>query len=415
MSRRAGDDWVHELKYDGYRLLIAASGDDVRCYTRSGQDWTTKFPRDRQMLSRAMDLRRRADRRRGGRLQRKTAAPIFRRSQQALSENGPIEFFAFDLLEESGEDLTGLPLVERKQPSAGADGRLPKKSPLHFSTHIEGQGKEVFARICEAGHEGIVSKKATSRYVGDRTKTWLKVKCTKRQEFVIGGWTPSDKRTGFRSLLLGIFEKSKLRLCRAASAPASTRTTLEDLSARFKKLARKDSPFEDVPRDVAREGRMDRAKARRRDRLHRVHLATASCVIHPFTACARIRRRREVKLERPQPVEKAMGEEAKEIVKAGIRITHPDRVVFPDRGLTKNDLARILRGGRRADAAACREAAAQPCPLPLRRRPQMLLPEARHRRLSRRDEARADRRILRREGAIFLRDRPRRHHRRACR
>ena len=85
--------------------------------------------------------------------------------QHALSENGPIEFYAFDLLEESGEDLTGLPLVERKQRLEALMADVPKKSPLHFSTHIEGQGKEVFARICEAGEEGIISKKATSRYV----------------------------------------------------------------------------------------------------------------------------------------------------------------------------------------------------------------------------------------------------------
>jgi bifunctional non-homologous end joining protein LigD len=330
-----GDDWVHELKYDGYRLLIAASGDETNCYTRSGQDWTTKFPAIASAF-RAMDLP-------GALIDGEAVAynedgrSDFSSLQHALSENGPIEFYAFDLLEESGEDLTGLPLLERKRRLETLMADIPKKSPLHFSTHIEGQGKEVFTRICEAGEEGIISKKATSRYVGDRTKTWLKVKCTKRQEFVIGGWTPSDKRTGFRSLLLGVFEKNKLRYVGQVGTGFDEKT-LEDLSARFKPIARKDSPFEDVPRDVSRKAEWIEPKLIAE--IAFTEFTRDGILRHPsFQGLREDKKARSVKLERPQPVEKAMGKKPADAVKAGIRITHPDRVVFPDRGVTKNDVA----------------------------------------------------------------------------
>jgi bifunctional non-homologous end joining protein LigD len=331
----AGDDWVHELKYDGYRLLIAASGDEFRCYTRSGQDWTNKFSAIANAF-RAMDLP-------GVLIDGEAVAynekgrSDFSSLQHALSEGGPIEFYAFDLLEESGEDLTGRPLIERKRRLEALMAGFPKKGPIHFSTHIEGRGEEVFARICKAGEEGIVSKKATSRYVGDRTKTWLKVKCTKRQEFVIGGWTPSDKRTGFRSLLLGVFEKSTLRYVGQVGTGFDEKA-LEELSARFKKLARKNSPFDNVPRDVARKAEWIEPKLIAE--IAFTEFTRDGILRHPsFQGLREDRKARSVMLERPQPVEKAMGKDAKEIVKAGVRITHPGRVVFPGQGLTKNDLA----------------------------------------------------------------------------
>jgi bifunctional non-homologous end joining protein LigD len=329
-----GDEWVHELKYDGYRLLIAASGDEVRCYTRSGQDWTPKFSAIANAF-RAMHLA-------GALIDGEAVAynengrSDFSSLQHALSEGGPIDFYAFDLLEEAGENLSRLPLTERKQRLEALMAGAPKKGPLHFSTHIEGRGEDVFARICEAGEEGIISKKASSRYVGDRTNTWLKVKCTKRQEFVIGGWTPSDKRTGFRSLLLGVFEKEKFRYVGQVGTGFDERT-LEELSARFKPLARKDSPFEDVPRDVARKAEWIEPKLIAE--IAFTEFTRDGILRHPsFQGLREDKKARSVKLERAQPVEKAMGRKSTETVKAGITITHPDRVVFPDRGITKSDI-----------------------------------------------------------------------------
>ena len=151
----------------------------------------------------------------------------------------------------AGEDLTGKPLTERKRRLQALLAGLPEQSPIHYSDHIHGDGKAVLAKICAAGHEGIVSKKATAPYRGTRTKTWLKIKCQRRQELVIGGWTPSEKRHGFKSLLLGAWEDGKL-IYRGRVGTGFDEKDLEELSARFAKLARKTSPFAEVPREVRR-------------------------------------------------------------------------------------------------------------------------------------------------------------------
>ena len=116
-------------------------------------------------------------------------------------------FYAFDLLVDQDEDITKLPNLERK----GRLGALLKGvgSPLIYGDHVVGKGEALFDAICGEGGEGIISKKASAPYRGARTRNWLKVKCTRRQEFVIVGWSESDKRRGFRSLASSRFEKAK--------------------------------------------------------------------------------------------------------------------------------------------------------------------------------------------------------------
>ncbi|WP_352662418.1 hypothetical protein [Mesorhizobium sp. M0166] len=107
-----------------------------------------------------------------------------------------IDFYAFDLLQLDGEDLTRLPLLERK---AKLEAILPAKNPvLRYSDHILGRGEGLLDRFCAAGLEGVISKLADSSYVAARGASWLKIKCIRRQEFVIVGWTPSDKVRAFR-------------------------------------------------------------------------------------------------------------------------------------------------------------------------------------------------------------------------
>ena len=193
--------------------------------------------------------------------------------QRALGEGGRLDFFAFDLLEEAGENLTGRPLTERKRRLQALLAGLPEQSPIHYSDHIHGEGKAVLAKICAAGHEGIVSKKATAPYRGARTKTWLKIKCQRRQELVIGGWTPSDKRHGFKSLLLGTWEDGKL-IYRGRVGTGFDEKDLEELSARSAKLARKTSPRGGAARGAPLQ--MGRAEACRRDRILGIHLGRHS-------------------------------------------------------------------------------------------------------------------------------------------
>ncbi|MBZ9848064.1 DNA ligase D [Mesorhizobium sp. CA14] len=203
-----GDRWIHEMKYDGYRILVAVGGGEARAYTRSGLDWSDRFP---SILAEARKLKV------GSALIDGEAVVMdaegrssFQALQNALkSAPAIIDFYAFDLLQLDGEDLTRLPLLQRKQK---LEKILPAKHPvLRYSDHIQGRGEELLNRFCDAGLEGVISKLADSAYVGARDGSWLKIKCIKRQEFVLVGWTPSDKDRAFRSLILGVYDGAKLR------------------------------------------------------------------------------------------------------------------------------------------------------------------------------------------------------------
>lgn len=204
----AGDRWIHEMKYDGYRILVAVGGGEARAYTRSGLDWSDRFP---SILAEAQKLKV------GSALIDGEAVVIdaegrssFQALQNALKgAPASIDYYAFDLLALDGEDLTRSPLLDRKEK---LEGILPAKHPiLRYSDHIQGRGEELLNRFCGAGLEGVISKLADSDYVGARDGSWLKIKCIKRQEFVLAGWTPSDKDRAFRSLILGVHDGGKLR------------------------------------------------------------------------------------------------------------------------------------------------------------------------------------------------------------
>jgi bifunctional non-homologous end joining protein LigD len=329
-----GDDWVHELKFDGYRCLVAANGPEVRCYTRNGLDWTDKFRRIADAIG-AMDLP-------GVLIDGEVAAftpqgrSDFSTLQKTLSEGGPIAYFAFDLIEAAGEDLAQRPLVERKDRLQALLDDLPKKSPIHFSTHIRGDGHAVLAGVCAAGHEGIVSKKISAPYRSRRTRTWLKTKCSKRQEFVIGGWTPSDRRSGFKSLLLGAWDDGQLVYVGRVGT-GFDEDDLRELSARLQKLARRDSPFVNVPRDVAR--RASWVEPRLVAEIAFTEFTSDGILRHPsYLGLREDKPAREVTLEKPTPVEDVMADNRQEGERAGIRVTNPDKVLFPAQGLSKSDL-----------------------------------------------------------------------------
>jgi bifunctional non-homologous end joining protein LigD len=345
-----GADWVHELKYDGYRLVIAASGSDVRCFTRNALDWTAKFQPIAAAFA-AMDLP-------GVLLDGEVVSfspdgrTDFSTLQKALKEGGELQFFAFDMLEEGGEDLTPLPLLDRKKRLQALFKELPKGSPLHVSVHIEGAGTAVHKQICAAGHEGIVSKRASAPYRGERNRDWLKIKCSKRQEFVIGGWTPSEKRTGFKSLLVGTWEGEKL-VYKGRVGTGFNDKTLAELSTRFKPLARKDPPFESIPRELRRSRWIEPQLVAEVD----FSEFTADGILrHPsFKGLREDKDAREVHLETPAPAGEAAAEtpalagktakaksapadEGADMSRAGVRVTSPGKILFPRQGIIKREV-----------------------------------------------------------------------------
>jgi bifunctional non-homologous end joining protein LigD len=199
---------VHEMKYDGYRTLIAIGGGRARAYTRSGFDWSERFP---AILQEAAMLKINSALIDGEAVVLDAnGISSFQALQGALkAAPATIDYFAFDLLDLNGEDLTGLPLTERK-------ARLKKILPargkrIRYSDDIRGSGEKLLEKFCASGLEGVVSKLADSKYVGSRAGSWVKTKCIKRQELIVVGWTPSDKMRAFRSLILAVHDRGKLR------------------------------------------------------------------------------------------------------------------------------------------------------------------------------------------------------------
>ena len=249
-----GDDWLFEIKFDGYRILTAASGDRVRCYTRNGLDWTARFgglpaaiaklDLDRTLLDGelvAIDANGRSS---------------FSGLQQALTAGGRgLSYFVFDLLFAGGKDLRNLPLSERKQRLKELLDPAGKQGPILFSDHIEGNGRTILKTLCAKGFEGVIAKRVDRPYRAGRGRDWLKIKCALEQEFVIVGYTISDKDRPFSSLLLAVNEKGKLRYVGGVGTGFDGHAFAE-LAQRFKRLERQTPAFAgDVPSATRRRAR----------------------------------------------------------------------------------------------------------------------------------------------------------------
>jgi bifunctional non-homologous end joining protein LigD len=251
----AGDDWIHEIKLDGYRTAARLEAGKVRMLTRSGLDWTARF---RPVADALAALRVRTAYLDGEiTVLGADGVTSFAALQEALkrSQNNRLTYHVFDLLHLDGRDLTPLPLTERKRILAQLLARLPAKGPVRYSDHVQDQGPKFFAQACKLHLEGIVSKLANSPYRSGRTDAWRKIKCLNRLEFVIGGWMESDKAgRSLRSLLLGYYDKGKLIFAGKAGTGFDLNTG-HDLVARLRKLERADPPFAVVPRAYQRGSR----------------------------------------------------------------------------------------------------------------------------------------------------------------
>jgi bifunctional non-homologous end joining protein LigD len=324
-----GAGWLHEVKYDGYRLLLAIGGGRAIAWTRNQKDWSDRFRPVVEAAARlpgsalidgevvALDAQGR---------------PNFGALQASLKEgSGALAFFAFDLLEQDGEDLTGLSNLDRKARLKALIGDAAP--PIHYAEHITGSGEGMFDALCRDGYEGVVSKRADAPYIGKRSAAWLKIKCTHRQEFVIVGWTPSDKSgRHFRSLLLGLNEGGTLRY--AGKAGTGFDGDMSDrLMALMKPLERK-TPTVEAPRAAVRGA----------------HWVTPDLVCEvaftEFTSDGVLRHPSFIGLREDKPAKDVVKEtpRAAPAPKAppdrfGIKISSEERVIFPESGLTKGELA----------------------------------------------------------------------------
>jgi bifunctional non-homologous end joining protein LigD len=329
----SGSGWMHEYKYDGYRLLIATAGGAATAFTRKGHDWSDKF---RSLVKAASTLPARClidgeavalgDNRK----------PSFQLLQASLKgEKADIAFYAFDLLVDRGEDITRLPNIERKERLAAL--LKAASHPILYGDHVIAKGEALFDAICKEGGEGIISKKASAPYSGTRSRNWLKIKCIQRQEFIIVGWQESDKRRGFRSLHLAVRETGKLRYVGKVGTGFNTQM-IDDMSDTMRPLE-VDSPPLDVPRSVRRGSHW--LEPRLVGEIAFTEFTNEGILRHPsFIALREDKRAKEVVREMPKHLTKAENKgDSPTAEDLGVKITNRDRVIYDADKLTKGQLA----------------------------------------------------------------------------
>jgi len=317
--------WVHEMKFDGYRMQAHLKNGICSFYTRNALDWSNSFPH----LLRGME-------------QLDVKSAIFDGEIVALDEEGKSHFqrlqnslkskmdkglmyYIFDIMYLDGKDLRSLPLTERKSILKKVLSRSPKN--IVMSEHFETNASDFFAVSCEHQLEGIISKQADAPYSSGRNDYWVKTKCTARQEFVIGGWTnPQGGRAGIGALLLGVYEGGKLRYAGRVGT-GFDHETLMLIKKILKPLEIKETPFEvNSPK-----GKNADTHWVAPDRVCEVSFSqwTSEGILrHPvFVGLREDKPARDINMEKPKSTKKVR------------EISSPDKILFKKEGITKRDVA----------------------------------------------------------------------------
>jgi bifunctional non-homologous end joining protein LigD len=329
-----GARWIHEIKFDGYRLQVRIELGRVRLNTRSGQDWTSKFGtrliealKQLPFTSAILD----------GELvvEDESGASDFSALQAELSEGNTdrLAFYVFDVLHLDGFDIRPVALVERKGLLQRLLADAPPNGPLRYVEHFEEDGDLLLKHACRLGLEGVVSKVRTAPYRSGRGSLWLKSKCAQRQEFVIVGYLPSTtSRRMVGSLVVGYYREDRLAYAGRVGSGFSE-TTARDLWERLDLLRVTEPPVSGVPPELTRRVRWVRP------------CLVAEVEYGSWTAGNVLRQAvfKGVRDDKPAR-ENVVREEADAAVAApsvpeSVPLTHPDRVYWPDVGITKQGLA----------------------------------------------------------------------------
>ena len=238
-----GGRWLHEIKYDGYRTICRIESGKVQLLTRGGHDWTEAYGNLATDLKAIPVKHALFD----GEIiwPDREGRPDFQGLQNALSNEASTGFVycVFDLLFLNGEDLRERPLIERKDLLKSLLDRV-KKPSIQFSQHFRDVGQELLDQSCQLRLEGIISKDSEAPYVSGRTPAWQKIKCSERQEFVVGGYIDSESAgRGIRSLLMGVFVNGKLKYAGKVGTGFNAKSQAE-LQRKLKRLHAETSPFD---------------------------------------------------------------------------------------------------------------------------------------------------------------------------
>lgn len=360
-----GEEWLAELKFDGYRAMSRLDNGKAAIFSRNGNDLSAKWVSIVNALAELPVEQAWLD----GEVVaiRPDGTISFQDLQNAmqLGKDVRLVYFIFDLLYLNGSDLTGLPLIQRKELLQALLAGNNKKSPLHFSDHIEGNADEIFQHVCMHGQEGIIVKRKDSHYHQYRSQDWLKVKCNQRQEFVIGGYTnPAGSRSGFGALLLGVYDDNAKLHYSGRVGTGFNATTLKYIAAQFSKLESDKPAFVEPPRgqdalgvhwlkpklvaEVRFASWTDSGVIRHASFLALRDDKPAEEIVHEVALGSQQVDKLEHKISGTRK-EKAPEHEVTAVVSstsnrgnvkiAGVTLTHPAKVLFTGTGITKQGLA----------------------------------------------------------------------------
>jgi bifunctional non-homologous end joining protein LigD len=336
-----GDDWLHEIKFDGYRILCRISNGKISLITRNRQDWTerlsflaqaaTELPVERALLDGEVVALN------------ENGTSNFQLLQNSLSTHASdnLAYYVFDLLHLNGQDLMSVPLLSRKQDLAEILKTKSSASAVRYSEHWLGEGNRLYDEACRSGLEGVISKRADQPYRSGRGRDWVKIKCVQNQEFVIGGFTdPAGSRAGLGALLVGVHDDSGRLVYAGKVGTGFTRQSLSQLRNRLDPLVSKASPFVNPPRGAEARG-VHWVKPELIGAVSFAEWTSDNMLRHPsFQGLREDKPAVAITRERIAGTNNSNASKPDLAVEiAGIKLTHPDRNLYPEQGISKRELA----------------------------------------------------------------------------
>ena len=336
-----GEGWLHEIKFDGYRILCRINNGRISLITRNRQDWTerlnflaqaaTELPLDNALLDGEVVALN------------ENGTTNFQLLQNSLSTHATdsLAYYVFDLLHLNGNDLMQLPLRTRKETLS--DILKPKGSSpaIRYSEHWLGDGDSLYDEACRSGLEGVVSKRADQPYKPGRGRDWVKTKCVQNQEFVICGFTdPAGSRAGLGALLVGVHDERGRLVYAGKVGTGFSRQSLTDLRSRLDSLVAKATPFINPPRGAEARG-VHWVKPELIGAISFAEWTSDNMLRHPsFQGLREDKPPVAITRERASGKNNSNSSKSHESVQiAGVKLTHPDRILYPEQGITKRELA----------------------------------------------------------------------------
>ena len=349
LSDKAPDsgNWVHEIKFDGYRIQARLDGGKVKLLTRKGLDWTKKFPTIADAVAKLPVRSALID----GEVvvEGDDGISSFSLLQQDLkaARHDRMVFYVFDLMYLQDADLKSLPLGARKDALAKLVKQQPARGPLRLSESLTEPGTTLLRHACKMGLEGIISKVADAPYRSGRGREWVKTKCSDRQEFVVAGVVPSTADAhAIGALVLGFYERGKLHYA-GRTGTGFTHELARTLYRKLTALKTTTTPFETVPAEErgARKPIWVEPKVVVEVDFHgwthgsRVRQASFQGVREDKTAKDVVREKAIAAASRTSGVKRSVPVKKTDVSVAGVHLTHPDRIYWGDVGITKHNLA----------------------------------------------------------------------------